>query len=364
MTERNDTGVSSIGIRPEKATETLSQFIAHVLDQLSLSAWLPSWVLVLTLTFVFQLGAVLDSKVKPKGAGDAISLTFIGMTKISLGGLILLLAAVVALTMLTQAFAFDAIRILEGYWGTLRIIEWIAKHRCAKYKSGVESLRKRYDDLTVKAWTAARSEIQTLQSQAKDRHNDDADVLEWTGGMLDCLDAYLKGRTPPPEVTEDECDRALDIPWQQYAPSDLLRQQVNLDKRLRDFPNLPRILPTRLGNILRTYEDQTERESVETFILELYEYLPSPLRAQHNEQRNRLDLYCSMVFVILLSTVVTVFRLGPQHWLYAVVAVVAGIGSIWLAYRAAMASARVYGLILVNIAQRFQAQVTQAAVEQ
>lgn len=44
-----------------KPIETLSQFVARVLSQLSLSAWLPSAALVLALDLVAQLGAVLDA---------------------------------------------------------------------------------------------------------------------------------------------------------------------------------------------------------------------------------------------------------------------------------------------------------------
>ncbi|HET6294682.1 MAG TPA: hypothetical protein VFG33_14955 [Kribbella sp.] len=43
-----------------KASETLSQLIARVLTQLSLSAWLPSSSLVLSLAFVIQLGNAAD----------------------------------------------------------------------------------------------------------------------------------------------------------------------------------------------------------------------------------------------------------------------------------------------------------------
>lgn len=49
-----------------KATETLSQFVARVLNQLSLSAWLPSAALVLGATWILTLGAVIDAK-----TGDA-----------------------------------------------------------------------------------------------------------------------------------------------------------------------------------------------------------------------------------------------------------------------------------------------------
>jgi hypothetical protein len=52
-----------------KAKESLSQFVARVLDQLSLSAWLPAAALVLGLDYVFQSGAMLDAEgSKPRSA--------------------------------------------------------------------------------------------------------------------------------------------------------------------------------------------------------------------------------------------------------------------------------------------------------
>jgi hypothetical protein len=171
--------------------------------------------------------------------------------------------------------------------------------------------------------------------------------------MLTFLGAHLVDQSSDVNVTDDEIDEALEIPWERYAPPDLLRRRVNIDKRIRDYPKELRTLPTRLGNVLRAHEDQTKRERVETLVLEVYELMPPTLRAQHDEQRNRLDLYCSMTFIVALVAAVAGVRLGPTHWAYAVV--VGGVCGIilWLTYRAAIASARVYGAVLIDIARRF-----------
>jgi hypothetical protein len=49
--------------------------------------------------------------------------------------------------------------------------------------------------------------------------------------------------------------------------------------------------------------------SVETMVQELFDDLPFSLRVEHDEQRTRLDLYCSMVFVIALTTAIAVVGL-------------------------------------------------------
>jgi hypothetical protein len=63
------TAADVVATKP-RPTETLSQFIARVLDQLSLSAWLPSAALVLAMDFILQLGMVLNAK--RTGPGQAI----------------------------------------------------------------------------------------------------------------------------------------------------------------------------------------------------------------------------------------------------------------------------------------------------
>jgi hypothetical protein len=110
------------------------------------------------------------------------------------------------------------------------------------------------------------------------------------------------------------------------------------------------MLPTRLGNVLRRYEDKTGRDSVESLVQDVFDDLPFSLRVNHDEQRTRLDLYCSMVVVIAVVTVGAAARFAGHGW-YAVGAVALGLAGIWLTYRAAVASARAYGGLLVRIAK-------------
>ena len=62
--------------RQQEATQSLSQFAARVLDQMSVSAWLPAAALVLAAAFLIQLGSVLDEAAQstqqdPSAAPDA-----------------------------------------------------------------------------------------------------------------------------------------------------------------------------------------------------------------------------------------------------------------------------------------------------
>ena len=88
----------------------LSQFAMRVLDQLSLSSWLPAAFLVGMSALLIRL----DAQSKPN-----LSEALRGLSVESFGVVIVLIFAVVIAAMLIQAFEFTAIRILEGYWPSI-----------------------------------------------------------------------------------------------------------------------------------------------------------------------------------------------------------------------------------------------------
>jgi hypothetical protein len=288
------------------------------------------------------------------------------MTKISVGGALLLFAAIIVLTVLTQVFAFDGIQILQGYWGTSNIVEWVAKCRSAHFRNQCLSLRERYRKRTKEAWTTSRAEIEDQMDRAKRLGGEAVSPPRWTPEMISYLGATLIGDTTSPELTPAQREEARRIPWQHFASSDLLRRQLNLDKRIQDFPDdISHIMPTKVGNILRAYRDQVRRvayedfsgeASVQTFVLEIYGRLPSHLREQYREWRDRLDLYCSMVFVVSIIALVSAAVFGLHHWQYAASAVLVSLCGILLAYRAAVTTARHYGRLLLTMAKYYSLQ--------
>ena len=106
-------GTSETGIGKDvagKPGEGLSQLLARILDQLSLSSWLPSIALVAAALLYGNL-AVNDA---------ILGRTIKSMAGLRAGQIFLLLLAVVVTTVVTQAFEFEAIRWLEGYWTSAR----------------------------------------------------------------------------------------------------------------------------------------------------------------------------------------------------------------------------------------------------
>jgi hypothetical protein len=89
------------------AADGISAFVARVLDQLSLSAWLPAAFLTASLALLLQFRA--DMSASPLRAvrdltGDPVRV------------LVLIVPTLVLATVVTQAFSFEAIRALERYW--------------------------------------------------------------------------------------------------------------------------------------------------------------------------------------------------------------------------------------------------------
>jgi hypothetical protein len=336
-----------------KTSETLSQFVARVLTQLSLSAWLPSAALVLSLAFIVEWGEAADAAGSSASAWTTISAALGQLAKISIGGALLLFVAVVVLTIFTQAFSFEAIRVVEGYWGTAGPLGTYASWRCRRWENRAHKLRSRQLQLTSLAWDEAEKTIKRQKVEALGLQDTGAEVLTWSPNILTWLGAQVKQEPAEVNLTPAERRAAMEIPWARYADSDYHRRLVVIDKKLRDYPGPARCLPTRFGNVMRTHEDATKRSPVETFILDVYDSMPPTLRAHHDEYRNRLDLYASMIYVQLLVTIIAFIRLIQRHPDLAAGSTVIGLGIAWLTYRGVVASARLYGILIVNIALRF-----------
>lgn len=336
---------TAVGYGASTASKSLSELLARILEQLSLSAWLPAAALTLLSVFVVELGTALDRTDPRAGHADphaspgaVLASTFEVIGKTSIGGLLLLVAVIVVLTMVTQAFSFESIRLLEGYWGVSGPIERLAEVRSNHWRKIRKDLKRDHKALTRKAWKRAKARI--------------GNRPDFTSGMVDALEAqiFVKLRTTP--ITDPKQIELVDsVKWESLAPGDLLRRRTNIEKKLEDFPDEKRhVMPTRLGNVLRHWEDETGYGTVESMVDEVFDVLPASLRDSHDEQRGRIDLYCSMLFVMGLVGALAVLRLAWLDWRYAAVAAGTSLLSLWMLYRAAVASARYYGSLLVTIA--------------
>lgn len=110
------------------------------------------------------------------------------------------------------------------------------------------------------------------------------------------------------------------------------------------YPKEDRLLPTRLGNVLRAAEDSAgPRHGFDTVSIlpRMYPYLSAPLAEAFRDWRNQLDLACRLCAVFWSLTVIAVVALATDGWWILLPVVTAGLGVI--SYRGAVRAAAGYG---------------------
>jgi hypothetical protein len=309
----------------------LSQVLGKVLQQLSISAWVPAAMLVGNVAVLLQLradGSYNIAKAVKDLAGKP------------LGTIIILAFALILATVVTQAFEFEAIRFLEGYFDSANgIIQAIIATRIRRHEGKRERLDSKLRD-------ANRQACQEAVARMRGFRGYDPKVLD-----------YLS--QPPPKDSKEfdsEVARKADATnWKRHSsPAELYRIDSTA-ARLGSYPDKSRLLPTRLGNVLRVAEDKIdlgEYENLEGYVVRYYDQLPPTLQSQHRDYRTRLDMYCSLAlvfFMLVALSAITLYAVSPL-WGMAV-AVGAYALMACLSYQAAIASARSYGLILQEIPQ-------------
>ena len=317
--------------------ESLSQFFARVLDQLTITAWLPSLMLVGSCLLLSQLSTNDGSLPK----------AFKSIGEIGLAGVVFLIVAVVISTMFVQAFEFEAIRFFEGYWPASGPVGALTRRKRAKKIKEFESLARTRDDRVVSALASARSALQ----QAGGLGN----------GGLDALESFVRHTTHRDSTTEEDkaSARSIALDWKRHADPHLVNQLDETEQKILEFPQLAfRILPTRLGNIIRGAEDQfhspEQHGRLETSVIHLLDSLPRSISVTYREQRRRLDLYCALLFVFaaLIPLAISIGVPFPESQRPTAVLVPAGLAALaFLSYRAALASGRKFGLALTAIAE-------------
>ena len=308
---------------------TLSRVAGQVLDQLSISAWLPSLMLVGSVAVLVQLRALPQPSL-----ADAIT----ELTKAPLGIVIVLLIALVLATTITQSFEYQVIRTLEGYWGVRAVSSPFVRGGLWLNERRLRKLSTKKQDLTRRACRKAHRKL--LSDAAFDAET----VLildKWSHGLS--LDGH----------SDREVDRALLSAWQVHAPLHLVRRIEAINEIEEFLPPPRRIMPTRLGNTLRTGEDLLgARESVllRTYVIDRWERMPVDLRAQFDQFRSRMNMYCMLVFVALVLALFSAVFLGLAHLArfatgFSIAYAVLALAS----YRAAVFTARALGDILSSI---------------
>lgn len=301
----------------------MSAFAARVLDQLALSAWLPAALFT-------GAGALLIQFRLQRSLDVPAALSAISADKLQL--LILALPTLVIATLITQAFSFESIRTLEGYWrrrGLAQMFRTIMIKRHVRRKERLSRWRR---TAAQQAFAVARPRLLV--------HN--------THAVVNALESQMLGLAPPDMSPADETKVAR-MTWRSMCDAWDLAKVDQWASQENDYPVASRVLPTKLGNVLRATEDSLTHadQDVEGFALRRRATVSERVQLQHDQFRTRLDMYCTLVFTSGVLTILTVALLTSRIAPLLIALVTTGfLGLAAASYGAAIASARGYGSAL------------------
>jgi hypothetical protein len=242
--------------------------------------------------------------------------------------------------MVTQAFEFEAIRLLEGYFDSAHsVIQAVMAARIRRHegKRGklVSKLKEANNDACEKAVDRMR---------------------KYPGYRSEVLDYLVRESGNDTDQVDDEIVMtARKIDWRRHAPSAMLYKIDSITARLASYPQNYGLLPTRLGNVLRAAEDKVKlepNENIQGFVIRHHDQLSAALKSEHRSYRTRLDMYCCLVLVFSVLAMISVISLSHLSPAWGAAVAVAGYGLMaYISYEAAIMSARSYGLILQEITQ-------------
>lgn len=324
-----------------KGSAGFTSFVARVLEQLAVSAWLPAAMLT-------AVGALLVTmhRESTSDVGAAVSI----MSSASWTVFIVWAFGLVLATMVTQAFSFGVIRALEGYWASGWALDWATRVRVRHHVRRSEVLHRRVVELHRRLFESARGRL------LAEEERDHVDV--WETDVYDIPPERQRVSDPATIAA------ALEIDWREKGDPAVAALFYRAAQRVGDYPTAPhRILPTRMGNVLRASEERLglEGDRLERFVMDNHLLVPSRLMGQHDQFRDRLEMYSLLVFVFFaLACAAGPLLAGVRG--HPVSAPITGVALLlalsMLSYRAAIASARGYGTALVAMRDEISAHQT------
>ncbi len=310
----------------EGGLSTLSQLAARILQQLSLSAWLPAAVLAATFTLEYQFR---DSSVQ--GLGGALSRITHDVGQF----LLLIIPVMVLTTMVTQAFSFGSIRVLEGYWLRPSPLRRARNRLIKRQVRRFDGLRERRREAALQAFAWARPTL--LERKVPAEVINGLELEAATGRRMALDEGPVK-------------DKYGQLRWWTYCRSWEVAKVEQFDIQIADYTaSAARKLPTRLGNVQRHYEDGLDMagDNLRTFVMRNKPLVSPAVQLQHDQFRARLDMYCTLVFVAIGCVAVTLgLLLTKVPWWAVIIVCAAFLIFGWVAYLSAIASAHGYGATL------------------
>jgi hypothetical protein len=320
LTGSADTDVSTA------SSDGVSAFVARVLDQLALSAWFPAAFLTAGAAVLLEFRSLKSANIL-----DAVA----KLTAHPVQVLVIMIPLLVIATVITQAFSFEAIRILEGYWPSRGPSGFVCKVMTSRHVHRKKAIIERLGRESMQAFRAAVSDMVF--------HGDGV-----SGPVARAVEAQLSGSASEiPQLEGNQLEEFVDTlqTWRDEADAWRLARVDRLLAERESYPVDSRILPTKLGNLIRATEDdlQYAGADVRGFVLRQRNTVSRRIQTQHDQFRTRLDMYCTLVFVSLLLAAITPLALNLHVGIAAIVITTGIFVAMAVAsYLAAIASADGY----------------------
>lgn len=330
--------------------EGLSPFLAKVLEQLSITSWLPAALFVTNGAIVAGLYMVQpDIPGAPRlSTAGALQQVASALNDKPVGVLLGLFIALVTTTLVMQSLEFTAIRFLEGYWGSgfASAVPW---------RLGVALQALRYRLLVRSASRLEAAAFEAVIPLIKKRFEKDFTLAAAIVAL---------GRREPVEGVEPatvvRAQAYVDSrQWLEFAPAHLRNRIIAADIRSAAYPRQSRLMPTRLGNTLRAVEGEMKGDvaggRLRGYLIRNVARIDRSMLAEHHVHRRRLDMYAVMAVLCVLIAAGDLALLPPvTSWTFA--RWVAGVALVlaYLSYRGAILAATAYGTVLLAINEHLE----------
>jgi hypothetical protein len=248
------------------------------------------------------------------------------LTGITLGGVAWLLLATVVLALFLHPLQLAMTRLLEGYWGSSYLATVLLRHRITHH-------RKRFVRITRR-----RSRLE----RRRDRVLTKVLVLRYLRELADDPTTADDPATWDETRLKEELDNLVAAEGA-HAARGAIAALESIPHALARYPDPSRMLPTRLGNTLRTAEDSIGRQyALESIRTTPYIALIAPDTHLNylQDTRGQLDTSVRLCVVALVATVETCAFLITDGWWLLLALGPYSLG--YIAYRASIAAADEY----------------------
>ena len=297
----------------------------RIFDQLMLAALPAALVLIAGMAILLQFRSMRSGNILQ-------SVQVLSADPVRL--LVIMIPLLVIATVVTQVFSYQALRTLEGFWPRRGLASVVSRLLIQRHLRKKRSTMERLHRETEKALHAAMPEM--LMSGVP-------------AAIVRAFEAFISGKEPP-SLTDEQSEVLAKTDWRLWCDAWRLGKIDSLADEEKRYPVDSRILPTKLGNLIRATEDTLRYADTDLqgFVLRRRAMISRRLQIQYDQSHNRLEMYSILTFVSTLLAILTpIILLGSGIGIDTIAIIFGSFVAFSVAsYHAVIGSARGYCAIL------------------